>query len=372
MSHKKTLRLLLVEDNKEEIETYKDRIDIFKKNNDLEIELVVKDSLQKAQPFIADQFDAAIIDIRLKGDTGDEEPDGPILIREILENFRIPIFVHTGNKAFLDQFEGSKSTLFKTYVKGEVKFSEILKDIKLVFDSGITKIIGPKGQINEMLNSIFWHHIARQLDLSGPPAIKEEKLTRYIAAHLYEYLELDESGSLVNFSPEEVYIKPPIKNKIFTGHILKEKQSGEHFIVLTPACDLAQSKAPDIVIAPIESYSNFFTKDAYPDLFFNTENKKKDAEKKLETSMKEKRKCTKYYILPSSSSFQGGLINFQRIQSRKKDEIDEGYEKIASISYPFIKDIIARFSTYYSRQGAPDLDMPETHEKLLNHLNRST
>ncbi|EMU6246077.1 hypothetical protein WOA06_001781, partial [Campylobacter jejuni] len=47
-------------------------------------------------------------------------------------------------------------------------------------------------------------------------------------------------------------------------------------------------------------------------------------------------------------------IYFQDLISVKKEEISD-YVRVASISYPFLKDIIARFSRYYARQGSPKI-----------------
>ncbi|EAL5481057.1 hypothetical protein DQ699_09220, partial [Campylobacter jejuni] len=47
-------------------------------------------------------------------------------------------------------------------------------------------------------------------------------------------------------------------------------------------------------------------------------------------------------------------ICFQGLISVKKEEISD-YARVASISYPFLKDIIAKFSRYYARQGSPEI-----------------
>ena len=40
-------------------------------------------------------------------------------------------------------------------------------------------------------------------------------------------------------------------------------------------------------------------------------------------------------------------------------------ERIATISIPFLKDIISRHSNYFSRQGSPDFNVGEIYKGLF-------
>jgi len=42
------------------------------------------------------------------------------------------------------------------------------------------------------------------------------------------------------------------------------------------------------------------------------------------------------------------------------------YDRVASVDEPFLKDIIARFTSYYARQGSPNLDMDIILKTLIN------
>jgi CheY-like chemotaxis protein len=358
MSKSEKLKLLLVEDNKAEIDAYKKSIEIFGQKNNLEVDVKVEKRLEEALKAISYHFDAAIVDIRLEDDKPGAELGGETLVNRLLKEFRIPTFVYTGTPGIIDQIEDKENILFKKYVKAEVGIKDILKEIKFIFDSGITRIIGRRGLIEEMLDKIFWEHIADNLDLKDLTPDSEKKILRYIAAHLQEYLELGESGQLEVYTPDEVYIHPPIKKGIYTGNILREKDSGDYFIVLTPACDLAQQKAKSIVITSIENLK----KDGIVKQNVNIIKKRKtsdDDKRAAEEVLKRiigNNFSNKYYFLPLSNFFEGGLINFQKLISGIPKELEEKYDLIASVTAPFLKDIIARFSIYYSRQGAPDLN----------------
>ncbi len=54
-------------------------------------------------------------------------------------------------------------------------------------------------------------------------------------------------------------------------------------------------------------------------------------------------------------------MNFRKLSSLSHDEIDGDFEKsLIQISPAFIKDIVARFSIYYARQGQPEIEIEET------------
>lgn len=366
MSKSEKLKLLLVEDNNDEIESYRNIIEIFGEDNNMDVELRVEKRLDTALKEISSHFDAAIVDIRLEGDKPGDEPGGETLVYRLLKEFRIPTFVYTGTPGYISQIEEKENILFKKYVKAEVGIKHILEEIKLIFDSGITRIIGGRGLIEEMLDKIFWKHIASNLPLKDLPPDPEKKILRYVSVHLQEYLELDESGYFEEYTPDEVYICPPIKKGIFTGNILNEKDTGEYFIVMTPACDLAQQKAKSIVIAPIESLKEDGIVKQNVNIKKDPESSKK--QKKSAIDVLEKiignNYSYKFHFLPQAKFFEGGLINFQKLISVIPEELEKKFDIIASVTAPFLKDIIARFSIYYSRQGAPDINK----ERIINVL----
>ena len=358
MRKSEKLRLLLVEDNDNEIESYTNIIEIFCQKNNLEVDVKVEKRLDTALKEISNHFDAAIVDLRLEDDKSSEEPAGETLINRLLKEFRIPTFIFTGTPGFIDHIEEKDNILFKKYVKGEVGIKDILKEIKLIFDSGITRIIGRRGMIEEKLDKIFWKHIADNLDLKDLPPDPEKKILRYVATYLQEYLGLDDRGFFEEYTSDEVYIYPPIKKEIFTGDILRKKDSGEYSIVLTPACDLAQKKAESIVIAPIESLKMDGIVKQNVNIKMDPETTKKQKRAATDTLVKiiGNNHSYKYHFLPQAKFCEGGLINFQKLMAFIPQELDEKYDIIASVTAPFLKDIISRFSIYYSRQGAPDLN----------------
>ena len=64
-----------------------------------------------------------------------------------------------------------------------------------------------------------------------------------------------------------------------------------------------------------------------------------------------------YHWLPETNFFDGGFLNFRKLKTLSEDEFREQFEKPSiQISPFFVKDIVSRFSSYYARQGQPEID----------------
>jgi len=184
-------------------------------------------------------------------------------------------------------------------------------------------------------------------------------------------LKLTEEGAFEKCHPAEVYIMPPIKKDVFTGDILKNKDSQEFALVLTPACDMELRKrkngekwvtyrnADKIMLAKLIEFNQIAEVSAYIETKSNT--KKKEVERYIKNTKKER-----YHFLPPfGSRIPGFLIDFQDISRINPEELTT-YDRVASVDEPFLKDIIARFTSYYARQGSPDLDRDIILRRLIN------
>lgn len=360
------MKLLIVEDEQAQIQLYTDLIESHNKTNEIQITPFPINNLEDAKrALLSSEYDAAIVDLRLSSTTIDLE--GLELIEEIIDKLRFPLFVVSGSIAQIDKEE---NFLFKKRLR-DGDFKAVLSEIIEVYNTGITQILGRKGKIDEYLNKIFWNHLSTSMDVwikdkSRTREQKQKVLERYILLHVQEYLELTTESDFENYHPAEIYITPPVKNKVFTGDLVTEKETQARFVVLTPSCDLAQSKAKDILLAEIEPDSEGLLFEKIGIL-----KKGKADTKKLELAEKDLKLLignnfsNKYHFLPKYNSIHSGLINFQKLKSCRAKDFEEKFDRISSISSSFTKDIIARFSYYYSRQGSPDFNTDEVYCQLL-------
>jgi len=361
------MKLIIVEDDNDQITSYLDTITALNELDGGQIDnpKVVKTLTEALAAIENEPFDAAILDLKLS--SNQNETQGNEVIKLIVNLKRFPVFVYS---AYLGDIDSSipESFFFQKFEK-TTPIRDLLIKLRDIYKTGVTRILGANGLIENHLTKIFWNHIAESFEDLSRNGINEKQLLRYITGHLYEYLEMgDTAGSFERYLPEEVYIKPPIKQKYFTGSIVKEKNSEKKFIILTPSCDIANCKAEHVLLALIYSLTTGLvrglkseaTKTIRVGLSVGRRQVAEDKKKKAEDDLKRlfrNNYSPKYYFLPPSRNFEGGLINFQDLESvEHPGTMSDRFDIIATVNSQFLKDIVARFAFYYSRQGAPEIE----------------
>ncbi|WP_038445660.1 response regulator [Bibersteinia trehalosi] len=354
------MKLLLVEDNKDDQQVCKNAVDDFNEDNsEFKIILKICGTVEEAEKQLkTSDFDGVIIDMKLT-DTGTDE--GNQVIRKIKENFnRIPVVIMTGTPSVAER---NDFPLIAICNKGDIQYCQIIEKFRNIYHTGLTRIMGGRGVIEQTLTTIFTNNLLPALTNSlseqrgwikyaeSDPARTEKALLRYAINHLLQYLDNDVSQCY----PEEMYILPPINDRINTGCILKKKGSDQYYIVMNPACDLAERSnggcnTDHALLVEIQSI-----RDIYPDFDWSSLSKsnRKDLEKIYRNN-----KSLYYHWLPETDFYPGGVINFRRVSTYTEADVDNLFESPQiQISSPFLKDMISRFSSYYARQGQPDIDI---------------
>jgi hypothetical protein len=186
----------------------------------------------------------------------------------------------------------------------------------------------------------------------------EKALLRHALNHLHQLLDDDGGRSF----PEEMYLHPPLTDKICTGSIV-QKRGGDWFAVMNPACDLAirkngNYKTNRILLVEIENEDDVFS------LALNGIQKADKKRNKLRTVFGNNH-TDYYHWLPNTDFFAGGFLNFRKLSTITKDEFDKEFQApVIQISPSFVKDVVARFSSYYARQGQPDIECDD----FITHL----
>lgn len=345
------LNLLLIDDDSQQRKLVKDALDLFRKQTQFDIILEEADTFNIGLEKInTNRFDAAIIDLRLSNN--DTEAKGNSVIKEIRDRLRFPIRIVSGHLGDLEEELKEQTIFFDYYTRDNVDFEKIFNEFISIYETGITRILNYRGRIDSDITNIFWKHVSvilpefiRKKKIS-PSWDVEKILLRYISAHILEYLELNIDNNLEAVDNIEFYIKPSIKEKIFTGDILKKKSDDSYWVILTPVCDLAtdvkrkEPKAEYVTLVGIQHINSIIA-----------QKPTKDVTKLYQNSLD-----LKYHYLPKSILFQGGFINFQILQSCLTTDLFKDFDMMLVISNLFRKDIISRFSNYYSRQGQPTLE----------------
>ena len=349
------LNILVVEDDDIAFYGYKDAAEDLS-DDALSIQLKRSTSAKVAiQKLNNEVFQGAIIDLELLDEPDSEHPSGNEVISEINHNFRIPIIVASGNINNLDpKFEIDDNQFIKRFNRDEKTNIEIFEEIIKIYKTGILNIIGGMGLIEKKLNEVFWDHLSKDIDAWFTTDNNAERsLLRYTLNHLSAYL--DQNDDPINsYREAEFYLKPPIKKVIASGDILLNPVSKERFILLSPACDVevrsdGKINAKSLVLAKIcESDPEALLASQY------IKKNKADNVRSFIVSVVHGTKLSCAY-LPPYKEIKEGIIEFHNLVTISYDNYAD-YDRLATVSVNFFKDIQSRSSSYYARQGTPDLN----------------
>ncbi|MDD9316038.1 response regulator [Acinetobacter lactucae] len=336
------LKILLVEDNDNDIRVFESTVELFEDDNKIKVDLEKVDNFSDALEIIkSNDFDGIVIDLSLN----DDEQGGKEIITTIVNQYKltVPIVVYTGTPDDIAEYD-----FIEVHEKGKKEglINDMLMDFKKTKDFGFNDLFNAKGQIQEFLKEVFYKNIYHQkkqwIEYENKELVKNAIL-RHTLNHLTQHIdETDQKYFL-----EEMYIFPPIGKILKTGSIIKDSSNHYH-IILTPACDFAQSKARCILLAEIISPLTYIREN------FPGNEESKSRKEKLNNLLQNKKQ--EYHYLPRLNQFEGGFIDFTSVKSYSAEELKKGFSEVKiQISPYFISDILGRFSSYYARQGQPDL-----------------
>lgn len=343
---KETIQIIIVEDDEKQQGVYQDTIEEFNsENSEYEIKTFpLKNDNDIPQILYDSHIDAIIID--LDWGTGSQQNEGNRLVKKIYEDCRVPIFIVSGNLHLLEE-DYDESPIFKKYQRDKVLVDELLTEITNLYKTGYTKALGNLSKIDEMLTEVFQRHMFGVITEWGSleKNIKEQRMLRFAVTRINEMLTVNTEDVHDDYDALEFYISPAIKEKPFTGDIVSYDE--KKFVVITAACDMEQGKSDYVVLCQINCNTIENLKAKIKD---NSNTGIKDFTKYVNNAK------ARYHLLPPCQLFSGGLIDFQLINSISQEDFHEGASVIASINPVFHKDIQARFSHYYGRQGQPQLN----------------
>ena len=347
------IKLLIVDDDQRIIRNCLDTLEVYQATTKRSITIESSEKIEDACNKLDNSYDGAIIDLNFGTET-----DGTYIIKQIRESFfRIPVVILTATSGGYEI--PPKTQIFQK--DEEAVFNKIFDYFWKLHHIGLSRIIGGKGKIEATLNDVFQNNLLPQLDMwqkySECPGIKNSAIETALLRYTLQYLLHILDNESETYLPAEVLLSPVPEGIIQTGRIFT--YSEKNFVVLTPACDLVirdngKPKSSDIILAEIEPFgsSNNF-KNLISNFIQNNSKTKKDSIEKHIRNNNEKY----YHFIPKTDFFEGGFINFRKTTNVLISDIKEKYtDRKIQISPFFLKDIINRFSFYYSRQGQPDID----------------
>lgn len=358
------IKLLILDDDSEVITSYNKTIKrINREDTSISYKVYEAKNLTDAEEIIKyNKLDTAIIDLNLCSDgTNPDNADGNKAIKKLMTNFRMPIFVVSGETTKLEDelLENPLINVFTRDKFGEENGLETI--IPISYNSKRIHYFSRDGFLEQKINNFYWDHLSKTMDSwqgveSNYPDEIEKILSRHTVSCLNELLYVNGNvGSFDKYHPGEMYIIPPIKQHYHTGDIVYKKE--DKWIILSSACDIVNQVNLDnyilakiVCFATLPNFVDKVKKDKPYEYFYDSLNKKgKSCYDDCKFNKKDR-----FHYLPKFNIMMDNIIDFQNIITVPKDDITN-FERMASISSPFLKDIIARFSAYYARQGQPNL-----------------
>lgn len=363
-----TIKLLIVEDDEQEITGFRATADrLSEEGSEFTFEFVESRNLEEARSKANSTFDGAIIDLLLENDESGSE-----LVDEIKGGFRVPIAIYTGTPP------DDEDAAVEIFTKAKHTHEHVLSHFTTVFQTGITRVFGGRGIIEKALNDVFWKVVmpnrSSWMQSVAPGKNTEEALVRCTVEHLAERL----TDLKTQVFEEEVYISQLGDETTRTGSIFQDvSEPNSYFIVLTPACDLAQNKADMILVCEIHSLDSSLITKAREASQIVVEHEDEEELQKLKRKQARGQRVLEslpvngngghYHFLPAASAFEGGVINFRRIETLKPSAFKKRFKNTGIVvSGEFRKDIVARFSMFYARQGQPDMEFERIVAKLIS------
>lgn len=346
---KKEINIVIVEDDSNQMDAYISALSEF--NNECSYYIIKHTSLENddklPEILYKNRIDAIIID--LDWGSGRQGAEGSALVDHIIEHCRIPVFVVSGNLGLLNT-NMDESPIFKKYDRGDVIFDDLYGEIVELYSTGYTNVVGNHGLLDKNLADFFWKHLSSSIFnwKDYDDTIKFQRMLRFATTRINELLTFDSDNKHDEYDAHEFYIKPSPHVKPFTGDIIKYEDNT--YIVLTASCDMEQKKFDFAVLASVDFKM-------FEEIYTGLRKTPPSNTKQKELAALVNNSKNRYHLLPPCDSFNGAVIDFQRITNIDKSNLYENAIIVSSINPVFSKDIQARFSQYYGRQGQPQLSL---------------
>lgn len=273
-------------------------------------------------------------------------------IQQNFDKWRIPIFIHSG---FADKYEHFKDcgTVWKKEKSG-TSIEEVCDIIKMLSESGFNDVFGAGGDfestiLSDLHNSFIGQFKNGEIEkIINAYSTKDAGETKTRLGSIFKRIatksfvsELVTPDVIVN--PLEVYYRRTSKLDFWTGDLFSKNDGSELIMIMTPRCNVASKGVSNLLVCVVEN--DFPTT-------------KKDLIKRALTDNPDY-SGNAFRYLPPSPIFGGGRVNLANHKTLSKDEINNNYKRILTLSDDITNEILAKFSSYFLRTGINAINVEE-------------
>ena len=361
------MKILIIDDEVAVLNQFKDAIELWNVDNPTDAfdapDFVqdLTDARNKIDSSAFVQYDGVVIDLRFK-----DRIEGDKLLELINQrSLRVPVVVYTGTP------DSVKGFCFKVCTKGEVNADGILTWFSDVKMSGLMAVLGMQGSIERTLQDVFcrfqdkslarWAELGRSCGVD----VAERSALRYILMHLLDLLYCSDGKVF----PDEMYLNVDKTRDFKTGDIISTtgEKGVEYYLVMSPACDLVvrktgTPKTESVLLVGIVSTVEAASRGLSDKLALwkkqgeTEETCRRNTENFLK-KFREQKALEYVHLVPMIKDMPMQYVAFRKVLHLPYEKVDKEFARTGfRIAPPFMKDIQARFASYYSRQGQPDID----------------
>lgn len=359
-----SMYILFVEDNERMIDSFETTIQEWNDANNAsgkKFKTKVARTSDEAILFLDDiRFDAVVVDLRLpKVPDGQEDAShGNELAHSTICNRGVPIVIVSGNVAELSPELVEMDTVKclskgKGYVPAVDWLSEqwdMMHTLKLA-----------RRELESASAAVFAKRLWPQwCDIAKLNSANTEDLykivSRQYAGHISDYFGTS-SEENADWHPYENYVIPSmIEDRAHTGDLFKIDD--DVWIVLSPQCDMANRMIGSALLARCETAENqAWSQDI--SLIKNEGAKQKSKEKAVERirqTVNQNISKKKHFLPPLPGTTDPIFVDFSNLQTMEVAYLDSILgDRMATVSSPFLGNLIQRFGAFMTRTGQPDL-----------------
>lgn len=351
-----TIKILYVDDD---IENFKDLSDVLngKIINGYEItidsETYFEHAVEKSL-----EYNLIILDL-FKGNAMSGGVDqGSVIYDSICSSIFVPIIFYSANPASVAHL---RSQVVGVANKLDA-IESLLSEIERLTKHNLPLLKGKvHAFIEEEFKKYFWGIIQPQNNIFKPES-DDFSLGYMLLRNMADTLSRDNIRQLLGddtikedkVHPMEFYIYPTDTTTEYqTGEIIKNKETNEIFVILTPSCDFIKRGTSErkvdyilllktILLTETKEYKRYNqNKDKYTESFKQFINSSKG---------------DRYFFLPQTPFIENRVIDFQNTEIVSYEQLCANFERRAKLDNPYAQSMLATYTRYYNRIGFPDID----------------
>ena len=355
--------ILAVDDEDNMISLVEDELNEWNESNNAKdrfFGLVTAKNLEEAKERLRHRkIDCALIDLHLPVGNNTERPDpdnGNRLAADILRKTGIPVAIISGHpgEADPDLLRDSNVRAFAKadfgledaveWLAEQWELMDALRAVRQMLEQSTAEVFSRRIWPN-------WQKMAKSMGHDSERFATA--IARQYASHTAEFLGQDGD----DWHPFEAFIIPSyIDDRAHTGDIFSLDDG--YWIVLTPQCDMATSKVPNVLLAKCSLEVKGWEEKLKALKETTDIAQREKAARFFRSFVNQNLSPSEHFLPPVPGQSRPLLVQFGEIQTMPLDKLNGILDvRVAAVSPPFLSNLVQRFGAFISRTGQPNISV---------------